>query len=69
MTVRQARLGGNGWDDQPRVSDPTLRELFEDPLVRMLMASDGVDPRWLWNFLADIASRQMRGHETRLCIE
>jgi hypothetical protein len=44
MMVMQARVGGNGWDDHPRVSEPTLCELFEDPLVRMLMASDRVDP-------------------------
>ena len=67
--VMQACLGGNGWDNRPRVSEPTLSELFEDPLVRVLMASDGVDPRWLWNFLMDIASRQLRGHEARLCLE
>ena len=69
MMVMQACLGANGSDNQPRVSEPTLRQLFEDPLVRTLMASDGVDPRWLWNFLMDIASRQMRGLETRLCLE
>jgi hypothetical protein len=69
MMAMQACLGGNGWDDQPRISEPTLRELFEDPLLRMLMASDRVDPRWLWNFLMDIASRQMGGYEARLCLE
>ena len=28
--------------------------------IRLLMASDGVDPSWLWKFLLGIATRQVR---------
>lgn len=36
-----------GWNDQPRVAEPTLLERFDDPLSRLLIASDGVDASWL----------------------
>jgi len=40
---------------QPRLAQPTLYELFEDPLVRLIMVSDGVEPRRLWNLLMETA--------------
>jgi len=49
------RTEEEGRDHRPRVAEPTLSELFEDPLMRVLMASDGVDQRWLWKFLMEAA--------------
>jgi hypothetical protein len=59
----------SSWDNQPRIGEPTLCELFEDPLTHLLMASDGVEPRWLWNLLMEIADRHSRGDEASLSLE
>lgn len=67
--MRPFRIGGDGRTDRPRVAEPTISELFEDPLIRVLMASDGVDPRWFWKFLMEVAKRQARGRQERLRLE
>ena len=67
--MRPFRIGGDGRTDRSRVSEPTISELFEDPLIRVLMASDGVDPRWFRKFVMEVAKRQARGHQERLRLE
>lgn len=47
-------------DQQPCVVDPTLSELLEDSLVRLLMASDGVEPRSVWSLFTDLANQRAR---------
>lgn len=47
-------------DQQSCVVDPTLSELLEDSLVRLLMASDGVEPRSVWSLFTDIANQHVR---------
>jgi hypothetical protein len=56
-------------DRQPCVAQPTLRDLFEDPLIDLLMASDGVEPRRLWNLLMAIAERRARSRDAGSCFE
>ena len=46
--------------DRQRFVEPTLTNLFDDPLVRLLMTSDGVEPRRLWELLVEIAQRRSR---------
>ncbi len=54
-------IGGERWDDGGHFAEPRLPELLDDPLVRSLMASDGVDPRWLSGFLVEIANCRAKG--------
>ena len=56
-------------DREPCVAQPTLRELFEDPLIHLLMASDGVELRRLWNLLMAIAERRVRSRDAGSCLE
>ena len=44
------------WDEDCR-AELTLAELVDDPLVRLLMASDGVDPRRIRKIFGNLASR------------
>lgn len=67
--MRPFRIEDEGSDHPPRVAEPTLSELFEDPLIRVLMASDGVDPGWFWKFLMKAAKRQARGPKERPWLE
>jgi hypothetical protein len=48
---------GEGWDERP-IAEPTLATLVADPLVRLVMDSDRVDPRWLHGFLVELAQRR-----------
>jgi len=43
------------------LQQPTLRELLDDPMIRLVMASDGVDRTQLRNLFRDLkpVSRQM----------
>lgn len=50
---------GNGRDGEPILAELTLSDLFEDPLVRLLMASDGAEARSLWKFLMETADRSL----------
>lgn len=45
------------WDGTNRL-EPTLAELIDDPLIRLVMASDGVDPHRVRTIFADIARRR-----------
>jgi GTP cyclohydrolase III len=38
-----------------RCSEPSVDEMVDDPIVRALMAADGVDPRQLRRLLRSIA--------------
>jgi hypothetical protein len=49
-----------GWYDQADFTESTLPELLEDPVIRRLMTSDGVDPRELRALLADLSARLAR---------
>ena len=49
------RYGGY---DQADFAEATLSELLEDPLIRRLMTSDGVDPGELRALLADLSARR-----------
>ena len=42
------------------LTEPTLPQLLNDPLTRLLMASDGVDPRELRELFAEIAGLRAR---------
>jgi len=55
----RARPRASGCDGEPFRAEPTLCELLDDPLIRLLMASDGVEPRWLWDFLMETADRSV----------
>jgi hypothetical protein len=46
------------WWDQANYTEPTLPELLEDPVIRRLMTSDGVDPGELR--AADLSARLAR---------
>lgn len=46
-----------GWCDQTDFTESTLSELLEDPVIRQLMTSDGVDPAELCVLLADLSAR------------
>ena len=50
-----------GWYDQADFTESTLPELLEDPVIRWLMTSDGVDPGELRALLADLRARLARG--------
>lgn len=47
-----------GWYDHADFIESTLSELFEDPLIRRLMTSDGVDPAELRALLTDLVARR-----------
>jgi hypothetical protein len=47
-----------GWYDHADFIEATLSELFEDPLIRRLMTSDGVDPAELRALLAELGARR-----------
>ncbi len=47
------------WDERVR-REPRLAELIDDPLVRLLMASDGVEPDRVRAILAETARRRAR---------
>lgn len=49
-----------GWYDQAGFTESTLPELLEDPVIRRLMTSDGVDPGELRVLLADLSARLAR---------
>jgi hypothetical protein len=49
------------WYDQADFTESTLSELLEDPLIRRLMTSDGVDPGELRALLAHLSARRARG--------
>jgi len=46
-----------GWFDQANFADFSLPELLEDPMIRLLMSSDGVDSGELRALIADLRSR------------
>ena len=48
------------WCNQALLTEPTLPQLLNDPLTRLLMASDGVDPRELRELFAEIAGLRAR---------
>jgi hypothetical protein len=48
------------WRDQEDYTESTLSELFEDPVIRRLMTSDGVDPGELRALFADLRARLAR---------
>ena len=48
------------WWDQANYTEPTLPELLEDPVIRRLMTSDGVDPGELRALFADLSARLAR---------
>ena len=48
------------WPDQAGFTEPTLSELLEDPVIRRLMTSDGVDLRELRTLLTDLRARLAR---------
>jgi len=48
------------WPDQAGFTEPTLSELLEDPVIRRLMTSDGVDLRELRTLLTDLRVRLAR---------
>jgi hypothetical protein len=48
------------WWDQADYTESTLSELLEDPLIRRLMTSDGVDPGELRVLFADLSARLAR---------
>jgi hypothetical protein len=48
------------WYDQADFTESTLPELLEDPVIRRLMTSDGVDPGELRALLADLSARLAR---------
>jgi hypothetical protein len=52
-----------GWYDKSCFKEPTLRELLDDPTIRSLMVSDGVDPERLWELLLTIAQHLARSRE------
>jgi hypothetical protein len=49
-----------GWYDQAGFTESTLPELLEDPVIRRLMTSDGVDSGELRTMLADLSARLAR---------
>jgi hypothetical protein len=54
-----------GSDDHSCFNEPTLSELLDDPLIWLLMASDGVDPSELQALFAEMADlRARRPRET-----
>lgn len=61
QTAGHWRAIGERRDDGGHFAEPRLPELLDDPLVRLLMASDGVDPRWLSGFLVEIANCRANG--------
>ena len=48
------------WCDQTFLTEPTLPQLLNDPLTRLLMARDGVDPCELVELFAEIAGLRAR---------
>lgn len=46
----------NAAERAARIRSLTFPEILTDPLVRMVMKADGVDPRALENELSDIAA-------------
>jgi|SRR6516225_1766857 len=48
------------WCDQVFLTEPALPQLQNDPLIRLLMASDGVDPREVREVFAEIAGLRAR---------
>ena len=48
------------WRDQEDYTESTLSELLEDPVIRRLMTSDGVDPGKLRALFADLSARLAR---------
>lgn len=65
MTVN----GGGDWSDPGHFIEPILPELLEDPLARLLMASDCMDAQWLRQFLIEIAKRRASCSPKLACIE
>ena len=53
------------WWDQENYTESTLSELLEDPLIRRLMTSDGVDPGELRALFADLSARLARDEASR----
>lgn len=56
-------IGRQCWCSKAGFAEPTLRQLLDDPLIRLLMSSDGVDPaelRALFAEIADLRARQAR---------
>lgn len=48
------------WYDRTGFTEPTLSELLEDPVIHLLMSSDGVDPVELRSLFADLHTRLVR---------
>jgi hypothetical protein len=48
------------WRDQENYTESTLSELLEDPVIRRLMTSDGVDPSELRALFVDLSARLAR---------
>lgn len=48
-------------------AEPTLDELFDDVVVRLLMASDGVQEGVLRDLLADVGRRKGAGGTVLSC--
>jgi hypothetical protein len=56
----------HSWYDQADFTESTLPELLEDPVIRGLMTSDGVDPGELRALLlADLSARPARDEASR----
>jgi hypothetical protein len=53
------------WYDQADFTEFTLPEPLEDPVIRRLMTSDGVDPGELRALLADLSARLARDEVSR----
>ena len=46
------------------ISEPSIDTMLSDPIVRAVMAADGVDPEELRNLLHSVAERlQARDHD------
>jgi hypothetical protein len=58
--LRCARFDDTTGGIKRTIPESTLSELLEDPLIRRLMTSDGVDPGELRALLADLSARLAR---------
>ncbi len=55
-----------------RVPALSFPEILSDPLVRLVMKADGVDPktleRELWNIAASLPASERRTRKTEICL-
>jgi hypothetical protein len=61
---QKGRFRCRGDHRKPENAEPTVEELLNDPIARMLMARDQLQSEQVWAYVND-ARRGLRGRETQ----